>query len=278
MFQIAKSLFLQASVITVLSAAFPGMGAKAANFTDADQLFKRRAEGSSVISEARTHYLNQLPSANNDEFSYAVEQVARLDAYEGLKLIDTEPTQRQQIFSRCLTDLDNYKVQQRGPAAFFYYWKSVCLAQWARANGVLESLFRTNELFGYLDSGEAIDRTYEGGGFARIRGAALAKLPPINPFGPRQDLNRSKQLLEASIASPAWGGSHTPEWDTGDYYYSTYFYLAETLVAMNRQADALQVIDDATARIDAGDIPVAREPEELLSREYMRQLKERINQ
>lgn len=249
---------------------------QAFDFTEADQMFAQRGESSALLERARTKYLSLLTQLSGDERAYAIEQVARLDALAGLKFMDSNPAERSRLFDRCLTDLDQFNPQTQGAKPFYYYWKSVCLAQWARANGILESLFRVDELLQYLDSGEAIDKTYEGGGFARIRGATYAKLPPINPFGPRQDLNRSRLLLESSAASPAYTQSHTPEWDTGDFYYSTYFYLAETLVAMGLQNEALNVINDATGRIDAGEVPPMREPEERLSYQYMIALKATI--
>lgn len=252
--------------------------AQAFDFTAADQLFTHRGEGSAQLEQARSSYLSLIPRLSGSDRAYAIEQIARLDALAGLKLMDTNPAERRRLFERCMTDLDQHNPQVHGNLPFFYYWKSVCLAQWARANGVLESLFRVDELFRYLSAGEALDSTYEGGGFARIRGATLAKLPPINPFGPRQDLTRSRQLLESSIASPAYSHSQSPEWDTGDFYYSTYFYLGETLVAMGREAEALDVLNEAMARIDGGDVPPTRSPEEHLSYQYMAALRASLQQ
>ena len=265
-------------VISSLTLSIISIPASAFDFSNANGLFARRAENDLLIDSARAEYSQALSHVSGHDYIFAVEQMARLMSYKGLKLIDSNAPQRVQIFQQCMDDVELINPSLVGATPQYYYWKGVCLAQWGRANGVIQSLVRSQELIDTLDAGVAIDSTYEGGGYYRIKGAFLAKLPSLNPFGPTRDLEESKRLLELSIASPAYSQSSSPESDTGDYYFSTYYYYAETLEAMGLNDQARTIVNESMARIDSGDIPPSREPEERLAYKYLQLEKDRIGQ
>ena len=231
------------------------------DFSTADALFADREQGIDKVNEARAEYQKALSSVSGDELVYAVQKMSRLDTYHGDLLPDGDNDSKKEIFGACLERLDSISPENVGETPEYYFFKATCLGLWAQANGVLESLQRTKELFGYLDKGENLEPTFEGGGFFRIRGAVYAKLPAFNPFGPAKDLKKSKNYLERAIASEAYPGSENPDTETGEYHYNNYYYYAVTLKFLGENEEAAAVLKEAIDRIEGGDLPVGREPE-----------------
>src|SRR4051812_23077982 len=97
-------MVLQALVVgflTVLSST-----SFAFDFTAANDLYSHRGDSDSALEAARSKYLDVLSQLSGDDRTFALEQIARLDALAGLKLMDSNPGARVQLFQRCLDDLD----------------------------------------------------------------------------------------------------------------------------------------------------------------------------
>lgn len=245
------------------------------DFTSADALYAHRGESQAAIDTARAAYESDLATLTGADYIYAIEQMTRLDYYVGSKLSDDgNEAARKVAYAKCMATVDKIQPGQNNvaPNPEYYYWKGSCLAQWAKANGILQSLVRSGELFDYLSKGEAIDPTYEGGGFWRVKGAVYAKLPAFNPFGPRRDMAQSKLLLEKAIESPAYTHTRNPDTENGHFHYNNHQYYAETLIALGDRVKAKQVIQDALDNIDAGYVSPLREPETAQTHESLQKL------
>lgn len=250
--------------VVLVGACFLGLGrtALAAKFELADALFERRAEGRAVIAEARTAYSSQLESSSVGERTYALDMMSRLTYFEGFLIPESQKESRKAVFERCLADLEAYlSPAQIGETPEFFYWKGVCLASWADANGIASSLKRSAELIRLIEKGIEVDSTFEGGGFYRLGAVVYQELPPVNPFGPTYDLQKSLSYAELAIASPAYSGALDPITATGDYFFDVYVYLAKALKRDGQAARARVVLQDAIARIEQGDTAADRLPE-----------------
>lgn len=229
------------------------------DFGAADALFQQREQGPAKIAEARAAYATGLTNLNGAEKIYAVEQLARLDYYEGLILGDQgNKDVRKAIYNRCLDTLENnISPSKVGPTPQYYYWKASCLALWGNANGVSASLGRIPELLRLINDGLTTDNRYEGGGVSRLASAVYLKIPEI--FGGGVD--KSFEFSTRALSSQAFPGSESPETATGDYFFNVYDHRAQALAKKGRKAEAVALLKEAIERIDSGDLPVGREPE-----------------
>lgn len=238
--------------------------ALAFDFGAADALYAQREQGSAKIAEARSAYATGLTNLNGAEKIYAVEQLARLDYYEGLLLGDQgSKDTRKAIYQRCIDTLDNHISPAKiGPTPQFYYWRASCLALWGNANGVSASLGRIPELLRLINDGLATDTRYEGGGLYRLASAVYLKIPEIFGGG----VEKSFDFNNRALSSAAFPGAQDPSTSTGNYFYNVYDQRAQALAKKGRKAEAIALLDEALERIDAGDLPVGREPETRLHR------------
>lgn len=267
-------------VLRVLSAAFLGIiltsQALAFDFTHANQLFEARGNGQGAIAEARAAYTQALGQTSGDELIFAVESLSRLDYLESRILPDSSNDARKTILERCLSNLDKISPDKVGKTPVYYYWKATCLARWSEANGILTSLFKTGELFGYLNDGLTTDPRYEGGGFDRILCSVYVKLPAFNPFGPSRNLGKAESSCEKAMGSAAYPGAKHPETATGDYFYSINEFYAELYNAKGDNAKAVQMLDDGIQRINGGDIAPDRVPETAIEKQNLVDTKTRL--
>jgi tetratricopeptide (TPR) repeat protein len=229
------------------------------DFGAADALFAEREQGAAKIAEARSAYATGLTNLNGAEKIYAVEQLARLDYYEGLILGDQgNKDTRKSIYNRCLDTIEsNISPAKVGPTPQYYYWKASCLALWGNANGVSASLGRIPELLRLINDGLTTDSRYEGGGLNRLASAVYLKIPEIFGGGVDKSFDYSTRALSAQ----AFPGSQDPATATGDYFYNVYEHRALALAKKGRKAEAIALLKEAIERIDGGDLPVGREPE-----------------
>ncbi len=248
--------------VWVLGAALLPQIVLAADFGRANELFERRGEGKAIISQAKDAYGAALAGADRSEVLFAVDRLGRLAYYEGLITPESDSSDRKVFFKRCWDDLENLVAPEKiGENAEYYYWKGVCMAQWAKANGIASSLSKSGELVRTIEKGMALDDSFEGGGFHRLGAAVYQSLPTVNPFGPTYDLNKSLDWSNVAIASAAYPGAEIPETATGDYYYNVYEYRA---IALDRKGDrpgAIRTLELAIKRIEQGDVAEDRVPE-----------------
>lgn len=249
-------------VALALSGMVCASQAFAADFNVADALFARRAEGKALIAQGKEAYAAQLSSADKAQKIYALSQMSRLAYYEGLITPESEKKDRQEFFKRCWDDVEAHlNPNVVGETPQYYFWKGVCMASYSKAKGIAASLSRSAELVSTIEKGLQIDATYEGGGFYRLGSAVFQNLPPVNPFGPTQDLSRSLQYAELAIASPAYFGEQFPETATGDYYFNVFEYQAVAKSRLGDRDSAVAILQEAIERIEAGDVPQDRMPE-----------------
>jgi len=249
-------------VISVFAAL--SLSATALDFSSADALFEQRELGAVKIAEARRAYTTDLTNLNGAEKVYAVEQLARLDYFEGLTLGNNGNKEtRKAIYQRCLDTLDEHISPAKiGPTPQYYYWKASCLALWGNANGISASLGKIPDLLRLINDGLQLDTRYEGGGLFRLASAVYLKIPEIFGGGVEKSINFNNRAL----ASEAFPDSKDPATATGDYFYNVYDQRAQALAKKGRKDEAIALLSEAIERVDAGDLPFGREPETRLHR------------
>jgi hypothetical protein len=167
------------------------------------------------------------------------------------------------VFKRCLDTQERINPAVTNvQTPVFYYWKGVCLASWAKANGVVKSLEKAKELIETIELGKAASSTYEGGGFYRLGSVVYFNVPGI--IG--GSIDKASEYAALSESSEAYEGAVNPETETGRYFYNLYVYKAQILAKQNKVPEAKATLEEALARLNAGDIPVGREPETALHR------------
>lgn len=225
------------------------------DFSAADAAFAGRTDAAQAAL-ARDLYSKSLASVSGDEKIYAVEQLARVDYYEGNKTPESDDANRKKIFKRCMDSVENIKSTASSHPAY-NYWRGLCLASWAKANGVLKSLEKAGEIIELIEKGRGVDETYEGGGFFRLGAAVYLNLPPL--FG--GDVNKAWDYSQKAIASAAYAGSKSPDTDTGNYYYAVYLYASQIAAKRDSKDAARAIANEAIERIEAGDVSPDRAPE-----------------
>lgn len=240
--------------------------ATAADFSQANELFRQRENNIVKIHAARELYRKLLPNTTSAEKIFAVEQMSRLSLYQGL--IEPQDSDKIKSAEICLNDIEQISSVNGATPVAYYYWKAVCLMGWARSNGVMKSLGKSKMIADLIDKTIATDAVYEGGGGYRLGSALYMALPIVNPIflGLNQDLSRSLKYAELAIKSPAYSQEPDPETATGDYFFKVYEAKAQAQFKSGNRQGALKTIGDAIARIDEGDIPVGREPETAVDR------------
>lgn len=230
------------------------------DFSAADGLYAARENNFAKIHEARAAYAAALAgSPTAEDKIYAIEQMSKLDVYE--TTLVTDNNQIKQISLACYDNVTNIAPSAVGSTPAYFYWRAACLAVWGRANGVLASLSRSSELVELIEAGNKVDSTYEGGGFYRLGAAVYSKLPAINPLGPSGNMDLALKYIDLAIASPAYANAVDPETSTGDYFYNAYQFKAEILDKLHRKDEAIALLKQVIARLQAGDLPVGREAE-----------------
>lgn len=246
-----------AKTLLALACGLASTAAYAFDFSSADSAFEKRTN-SDQAAKALELYTEALSKTSGAEKLYAVEQLGRLDYYLGNKVPESDADKRKKIFKRCMDNVDTIKPSSFGSDTPQYrYFKGLCLASWARANGVLKSLEKAGEILENIETGRKLDETYEGGGFYRLGIAVYLNLPPL--FG--GDVDKAWDYYQKAIASPAYSGSKNPDTDTGNYHYASYLYGAQVAAKRGDKDGAKAICQEALDRIEGGDLPVGREPE-----------------
>lgn len=251
----------------------------AVDFSAADALFQQRDNNLQAVRSAHTMYANLARGASGRDLIYAYEQMSRLRFYEGLSL----PTRDERIATalNCVNEIEAIKSVNNVTPVAYYYWKALCLLSWGRYNEEVDSIatiMRTGEMADLIEKGISTDAAYEGGGCYRLGAALYVKLPPINFFGPSQDLDRAARYVDLAMSSAAHESELDPETATGDYFYKVYEAKARLQRAKRDIEGAKATIRTALARIHAGEIPVGREPETKLDEKDLNELLAEIGQ
>jgi hypothetical protein len=256
------NLNVRSLLVSSCLVSFSFANAMAADFTNANALFAER-DNSSKAEEARAAYAQLISGSSMEEKIYAVEQMGRIDYLVGSKLPENSDgnEKRKAIFKRCLDNQETINPKTTGvETPVFYYWKGVCLASWAKANGIVKSLEKSKELIETIETGKGVSATYEGGGFYRLGSVVYMNLPGL--FG--GNLEKAAEYAALAESAEAFEGALNPDTETGRYFYNLYTYKAQILAKQNNVSQAKATLQEAIARLNAGDIPAGREPETAL--------------
>lgn len=259
---IGVHMLLRIGMIIFSIAAF-GNIARAYDFSEANASFERRGSGTAEIERAVSLYEASLSAGlSDDEQVFANDRIARLHAYHA-QLVGTGPNPgRAPHFQKCIDAIGRLADLAKSQSVpHFYFWMGACKMLHAESKGVEYALKSANDVIAIVKQGQAIDASFEGGGFDRILGALLSKLPPFNPWGQAGDVRRGMQHLEASLASSAFSGAENPENETGDYFFETNYYYANALNIAGQKDAAIAHCQRTLERIASGDVNPARIPE-----------------
>ena len=267
---------LRLSVAAIVSLF--SFNALAADFTRADALFVKRADGAAATQAARAAYDQLLPGLSNADLVYAVSRIGQLDIYAGDVLLPkSAKEERRAIFNRCFDDaLLKIKPELVGETPQFYYWRGTCLAFWAESASPIERLMKVQDMKKMIAGGLALDRRYYGGGILRLA-AGLYSNPMARPVGLYNPDDALVKVTEA-LAGAAYPGDA----NDGSSYYANARYKVETLRELNRKSEALELATTAIAEIEeltaAGALPIGIEPETAFELGNLRVLKAALEQ
>lgn len=260
------------------ASALLSWSAYAADFSAADALFALRGNGTAATAAARSAYDAMLPSLSGQELVYAVSHMAQLDIYAGEILIPkAEKETRRNIFKRCFDELmPKINPELVGLTPNYFYWRGICLAFWGEASSLVERLAKVGEIKKMLAGGLAADTRYYGGGIMRLS-AGVTSNPmsrAIGLYDPEGGLAKLNAALEAS--------NFPGEANAGAQVYANHRYKVETLIELNRKAEALELTNAAIEEIEylqsENSLPAGIEPETLWELNRLQDLKTRLGQ
>ncbi len=247
---------LVGTLLTVLI----GASANAYDFSKADALFKQRDNNLSAIAQARGLYEQALNSSSSKEdLMHAVERLGKLAYYEGdLLLAQNESSKRAQVFSKCLEYVESISPAQIGKTGAYFYWKTACLALWGRAAGMFAAAGRLGELKESMKQGLALDPDYAGGGMDRVIATINLRASWLSGL---QDYNAALEHINKAVVK-------------GPQYFNVYIVKAEILKALDRDNEALVVLETAKRELEkliaTNNLPTDLEAE---SRIFLKQIK-----
>jgi tetratricopeptide (TPR) repeat protein len=105
-----------------------------------------------------------------------------------------------------------------------YYWSALCVGEWGKGLGILHAINEgiSQKFQRYLDLAMKVDASYEDGGADRVLGFYYRIIP-----WPLRDYDRSIEHFKKSL-------EYSPR------HPRTLLYYAETLLAVDRRAEAIQ--------------------------------------
>lgn len=226
-----KNLFvLLSSIVFLMSTSL-----FAFDFTAADSFFAKRENNPSAIASARSLYESGLSSTVKSEKVYAVEQLGKLAYYEGdLLTSSSESSKQAKIFEKCLNYVENINPTSFGKSGAYYYWKATCLAMWGRAAGMFAAAGRLGELKEVMKSGLEFDSFYAGGGMHRVVAGVKLNASWLSGL---QDREGALVHIDQAIAK-------------GSTFFNAYVLKAEILRKLNRDDEALVVLEDAKRKLE----------------------------
>jgi hypothetical protein len=273
-------------VLAAISFLF-SVHASAGAFDQADALFAQRENNLAKIADARAAYKAVLGKSVGSDAVYAVQQLGKLSYYEGelLTSLERNPARRTEIFADCRRVVEKIATE-RAAVSEYHFWKLLCTAFWVQSAPLLSRLGEIGSIKRYFDSvvGDDLEPRPELGMDARYMYAGMNRvLAGIY----REDLssmvrsglpNSSKalELADRALATEAGPGQEVG----GDMYYSNHRGRGEVLIQDGRADEAkaflTQVVEDATALLEANQIPADIIPETKAEIARMRALASRI--
>lgn len=226
----------------LVSASLSSVALMGVDFTQADERFKERGSHNfQEVTQTRDLYKGILSAGDltEEEKTYAVTQMSRLDVYRGAMLeniagdADAELKLRKQTFDACLANVESLNDENREyQSAQYYYFHIVC----AGYRGKLEKLFgrikyanmvkkvQTKALEAARDDG-----VFEGGGIYRVMSAIRGnvKTKALKLYNPDEAVTFANKALETE----AFENLPYPEM-SGEDYYENYYYLGVALTSL----------------------------------------------
>ncbi len=252
-----RTNLFKALVASLLTCGAVGV-AQAGVFDAADAQFALREGNPAAVAAARAEYVRVGGTTRGADLAYAVQQIGRVNMYEGLYLLpDTGDyrARRTQLFSECR----DWAAKLAGDASqitIYAYWRMTCTAQWMKYASLAERLTQLPEIKRYFNemidpdleikATLGIDGRYFGGGMARVLAAIYAnQLSSLLRDGLPNGAKAAVMIDRAIRAEPL------PGWEiSGADYYANYRHQAEVLQFNGQAAPADQVLADAVAEIE----------------------------
>ena len=220
-----------------------------ADFTEADELFKKRGESTTISKQARQKYRSILSSGNlnNSEKIYAATQISRLLSYEGSildKTTEPEKSQRKNIYGKCWREAVELMAPSKvgGPTPNYYYFKASCMALYGEVSGTLENLQNVGRLRKAISEGKQYDTTYEGGGILRVEAGVISN-PKAKPIPGLYKPEAAASLIDQAIESPAYPGSSNAGSDYCENYKRKVMILQELGKNQEAKAEGIEARD-----------------------------------
>jgi len=275
-----------ANVLAAMSLMF-SVQASAGVFDQADALFAQRENNLSKIAEARAAYKAVLGKSAGSDAVYAVQQLGKLAYYEGelLTSLERDPQRRTEIFADCRRFVEKISGE-RSAVSEYHFWKLLCTAFWVQSAPLLSRLGEIGGIKRYFDTvvGDdleprpelGMDARYMYAGFNRVlAGIYREDLSSMVRSG-LPNRNKALELADRALATEAAPGQEVG----GDMYYSNHRGRGEVLIQDGRADEAKaflnQTIEDATALLEANQIPADILPETKAEVARMKALASRI--
>ena len=217
------------------------LNASANTLENADALFADREQGNEKIEEALAAYEAAYDESETDATDYYIaDKISALYFYQGL--IAQTKDEKKEIYQNCLDHIEDYSADS---TIVYNYWKGACLASWARANGILESLKRAQELVDNIEAGKQLEgaKSFQGGGIYRLGAAVYINLPKGVPGVPSQDPAKSLADVEVALSASA-----TDAHCAGNSYFNAHVYKAKALAASGQKDAAKAHINTVLAQ------------------------------
>lgn len=261
------------------------------DFSNADNLFRKRAEGFSTATLARETYAGAVSSGlSNEDKIYAVSQMSRLDIYRSGMIAGVEGSERRKALEGCIDTVEeiaNISKQE------YHYYKISCIAlrgkhasnildrgKWAfKMRGAQTAALESTSMNGELKGG------FEAGGVLRVMSAVRGnrKAKPLGLYDANEALKFARLALDTESATyPPY-----PEAMAGTDYYENYYYVAQSQTAVGIENEDVNEIDKASETLNstlsvlaelegADSLPKGREPETKYYKSQMEELKANI--
>lgn len=245
----------------IMLAAVLSLPAYAFDFSRADALYAQRENNPGAIAEARSIYRSALGgSLATWEKIHVIENLSRLAFYEGELLTPQDDhAKRVPIFTGCMEDVEQVKPSKIGENGAYYYFKSLCLAMWAKSAQRVAVIARVGEFKDVLNMGMQKFPQYANGGIYRIYANTLIAEPLLRGFG-LYDVARGLEYAQQAV-------------NIGPEHYNAYMILADALDKNGRRAEGVSLLqhkkEELTDRLEEGRLPVGYEPE---SKVFLKQI------
>ena len=265
-----------------------------ADFSKADDLFKRRGEGyrtpdaPKMALAAKAEYQSMLDSLSGQDLTYAMGRMGELYLYLGSMLTDkSNKDQRLAYFGECENAMERVNPAKVGENPVYYYFKGSCAAFYAESGNTFDKIARLD----YFKKGKskdvvytAIDKgfqTYMSGGVYRV-GAGVFSNQLANIVGLYKP-DEAVSMMVSALALPADALGRTGEDFCENHRFLAQAYLGLKTPDHAKAGEALNHAIEYFAASRTGGVvkadylPEGLEPETTVCLEWIYQMKDANN-